>query len=303
VGYKLAAFSDDLVSDFSAAAELAVGLRLDGLAVRHVGGRNVRDLDDAEVRQVKRTADERGLAISAVGSPYGRGFFIDDDASSAAAHRLLERMIRQADILDSPNIRVFTLWLRGQDPLERWTRRPDYDACLERLAERLAPSVAMAERAGMNLMIELEGASYVGQVAEFRRLMTHLDSPAVVLCWDVCNGWWSGELPWPDGWREAQGLPIVDVQTKDVVADPEDPQRPTFRQVVVGEGDVPYTRILPELIRSGYDGWFTVERVYHPRKPEEHPELQRDALADVANLRAILESAVAEQAPPGVQRR
>jgi sugar phosphate isomerase/epimerase len=293
VGYRLAAFSDDLVSDFGRAAALAAELGLDGVAVRHVDGRNIKDLDQDEVRQVRRTADEHGLEISAVGSPYGREFFIDDDGAQAAAERLLERMIRHADTLRARNIRIFTLWLPGQDPLERWTERPPYPACLDRLAERLAPSVAMAERAGVNLMLELEGASYVGQVAEARQLIERLGSPAVTLCWDVCNGWWSGEPPWPDGWREAQGLPIVDVQTKDVAADPEDPDRPTFRQVVLGEGDLPYERIVSELLASGYDGWFTVERVYHPRRPEEHPRLQRDAVADVRNLRSMLTRAAA----------
>ncbi|MDT7613734.1 MAG: hypothetical protein QOF00_1181 [Pseudonocardiales bacterium] len=43
--------------------------------------------------------------------------------------------------------------------------------------------------------------------------------------------------------------------------------------------------------------------LFHPRSPEEHLELQRDALADVANLRAILDSAVAEQGPSGAQPR
>jgi sugar phosphate isomerase/epimerase len=146
----------------------------------------------------------------------------------------------------------------------------------------------MAEQAGTTLMIELEGASYAGQAGEARQLIQALDSPAVALCWDVCNGWWSGEPPWEQGYREATQVRIVDVQTKDVPADPADPARPTFGRAVVGEGDVPYATIIPALIESGYQGYFTVERVYHPRRPEEHPELQRDALADVRNLKALV---------------
>jgi sugar phosphate isomerase/epimerase len=290
VGFKVGAFSDDLVSDFEAAARLGAEAGLDGLAVRYVGGRNISDLEADEVRLIKRQAEAHGLEIASVGSPYGREFYIDDDDAQRAAEELLQKMISYAGLLGSRLIRVFTLWLPGQAELPEWTRRPAYPDCLDRLADRLGPSVEMAERAGVTLMLELEGASYVGQVREARQLITRLGSPAVALCWDVCNGWWSGEAPWPDGFAEATQVPIVDVQTKDVPADPADPARPTFGRAVVGEGDVPYRQIIPALIEAGYDGWFTVERVYHPLKPEEHPALQRDALADIRNLQAIISS-------------
>jgi sugar phosphate isomerase/epimerase len=291
VGFKLGAFSDDLASDFAVAAQLGAQAGLDGLAVRYVGGRNIKDLDADEVRLIKRQADEHGLEISAVGSPYGRDFYLDDDNAQRDAERLLAKMIRDAEILDTELIRVFTLWLPGQEPLPEWRRRPAYPDCLDQLVDRLTPSVRMAERAGVTLMLELEGASYVGQVGEARALMERLDSRAVALCWDVCNGWWSGENPWPDGYAHAQQVRIVDVQFKDVPADPADPSRPMFDRVVVGQGDVPYRQIVPALIKSGYDGYFTVERVYHPMKPEEHPQLQRDALADIENLKAIVADA------------
>lgn len=281
---RIAAVSDDLSSDFAEAADIAVGAGLAGLAVRHVGGVNVRDLDDDEVRLVRRSADDRGLAVEAVSSPLGRDVSLDDPDDATVA--LLDRMIRLADLLGTPLVRVFAPWIHGKDPLPEWWERPDQEEVRARVAERMARYAERAERAGVTLMLELEGASHVGQVSEAAAVLDDVRSPALALCWDVCNGWWSGEEPWEHGWPIARRLPLVDVQAKDVRSGPDG--RPRFEQVVLGDGDIRYDLILPALLQQGYDGWFTAERVYHPRKPEHEPRLRADILADLARLHALL---------------
>jgi sugar phosphate isomerase/epimerase len=283
----MAAISDDLCSEFEGAARVAADAGLDGLGVRHVGGTSVRDLSLDDVRGIRRIADAHGLAVAAVTSPFGRDLHLHSDDGPAV--EMLDRMIGCADVLGAPLIRVFAPWIAGKDALPEWWERPDLGGAMAEVTERMTRYARMAERAGVTLMLELEGASYVGQVAEARAVLEAVDSPALALCWDVCNGWWSGELPWEDGWPIARGLPIVDVQTKDVAATDDDPGRPTFRQVVLGDGDLPYDRIIPALLADGYDGWFTVERVYHPRKPESEPQLLADVLADVRALRRLLD--------------
>jgi sugar phosphate isomerase/epimerase len=289
---KLGVYSDDLATDFATAARLAADHGAVGIGVRNVWGRKVTDLEPDEVGQVRRIADEHGLECAAVGSQYGRNLYLDDDEAQPAAARLLEKAIAHAEILGTPRVRIFALWLRGQDELPEWSRRPDLGSCLDRLVARLEPSIVMAERAGVTLMVELEGASYAGQVAEARDLLERVNSPSLALCWDVANGWWSGELPWPNGFAAAQGLNIVDVQTKDVHANPANPEQASFDRAVVGEGDIPYPDILRALAQQGYAGYVTAERVHHPLKPEEQPELQRDSLADLGNLRKMVEDAL-----------
>jgi sugar phosphate isomerase/epimerase len=140
-------------------------------------------------------------------------------------------------------------------------------------------------------MLELEGASYVGRIDEAARLLNAVDSPSIALCWDVCNGWWSGEDPWNEAMPIARDLPIVDVQTKDVRASEDDPSKPAFEQVILGEGDIRYQDIVSALIASGYDGWFTAERVYHPRKPEVEARLRADIVSDIVNLQRLVSAA------------
>jgi len=285
VAYRIGAISDDLCSEFDGAARVATRCGLDGLGVRHVGGTSIRDVDRDCVRRIKRCADSYGLVISAVSSPFGRDLYLG--AEDAPAVAILDRMISYAEVLDTPLVRVFAPWIAGKDPLPEWSGRPNLDTVLGEVAERMSRYARRAERAGVTLMVELEGASYVGSVAEAERVLAAVGSPALVLCWDVCNAWWSGEDVWETSWPIARSLPVVDVQTKDVRVDPDDSQS-AFRQVVLGEGDLPYDRLLPALLTDGYEGWFTVERVYHPRKPEQEPGLLADILADVAALKALI---------------
>lgn len=291
MSYKTAAFSDDLSSVFAQAAELAAGAGLHGLAVRNVGGRNIATISDREVAEIKRAADAHGLEISALGSQLGRNSFLEEANSAKEAAELLRPLIGHAEVLGAPNVRMFGPWLHGQDPLECWVDRPVLADRLEAIAEWLAPSLSIAEEAGVTLMVELEGASYIGQVAEARELFRHVQSPALALCWDVCNGWWSGELPLEEGWPLVRELNTVDVQTKDARSQTGKPDAPAFEQVALGEGDIPYPAIIGRLFEIGYSGWFTAERVYHPRKPEEDPVLQRNTIGDIRALQAILTKA------------
>ena len=286
MGPRLAAISDDLSSDFGDAARLAAELGLSGLAVRHVDGRNISELDRGAVAAVRRTADRHGLEISAVSSPLGRGLSVDDDPAPALA--LLDRMIAYADVLGTDLVRFFACWIPGKDAVADWWERPNLTAALPQLLDRVGAFTDRAERAGVTLMLELEGASYVGQVAEAHTLMAEVGSPSLALCWDVCNGWWSGEHPVTTGLGLAMRLPLVDVQFKDVRAHPGDPVRPDLTQVALGSGDIDYATIISALRRNDFGGWCTAERVYHPRRPEVERTLQDAMIADLRHLGSLL---------------
>jgi len=286
MGPRLAAISDDLSGDFGGAARLAAELGLSGLAVRHVGGRNICELDRSDVATVRRTADQYGLEISAVSSPLGRGLSLDDDPAPACA--LLDKMIAYADVLGTNLVRFFACWIPGKEPVGDWWERPDLTAALPRLVDRVGAFAGRAQRAGMTLMLELEGASYVGQVAEAQTLMAEVGSPSLGLCWDVCNGWWSGEHPVPRGLGLAVRLPLVDVQFKDVHAQAGNRDRPDSTQVALGSGDIDYATITSTLRRNDYGGWYTAERVYHPRRPEVERPPQDAMISDLRELSSLL---------------
>ena len=286
MGPRLAAISDDLSSDFGDAARLAAELGLSGMAVRHVGGLNIGELDRSDVVAVRRTADQHGIDISAVSSPLGRDLSLDTDPAAALA--LLDRMLVYADVLGTNLLRFFACWIPGKEAVQDWWERPNLTAALPRLVDRVGAFTDRAQRAGVTMMLELEGASYVGQVAEAHALMAGVGSPSLALCWDVCNGWWSGEHPVATGLGLAVRLPLVDVQIKDVRARAGDPDRPDVTQVALGSGDIDYAAIISTLRRNDYAGWYTAERVYHPRRPEVERTLQDAMIADLRHLGSLI---------------
>lgn len=225
-----------------------------------------------------------GLRIPCLGSPYGRDFYIEDEAAQARHEQLLARVIEFAATLEAPFIRIFALWKPDH---ANYLLRPDFGECLGRLVERLTPSVRMAEKAGVVLAVETEGDSYVGQVQEARQLIGAFNSPNLRLCWDVVNGWRCGENPWPVGYAHARGL-YCHVHVKDRLLNPESPHL-AGNQTAVGTGVVPWTYILNALKADGYDGWFSTERHYPPAtRVEEKPELREPVIADVRGLQALI---------------
>jgi sugar phosphate isomerase/epimerase len=282
---RLAVLSDDLSSNFGEAAELAAELGVSGLAVRHVNGRNISELDRSSVVAVRRAADQHGVAISTVSSPLGRDLSLTDDLGPTLA--LVDKMADCAELLGTKLVRFFACWIKGKEAVEQWWDRPDLTAVLPPLVDRLSALADRAERAGVTLMLELEGASYAGQVAEARTLMAEVDSSSLSLCWDVCNGWWSGEHP-TAGLGLALGMPLADVQFKDVRSQVGDATRPGRVQVELGCGDIDYAAIVSALRGADYQGWYTAERVYHPRRPEIEQTLQTAMIADLRQLATLL---------------
>lgn len=289
---RIAAISDDVHSVFAEAAAIGADYGLDGLAVRNVSGVNVLALDDSEVRDIRSAAHHRNLEISAVTSQLGRDLLVESDDSDLSDRFL--RLTEVARSLDCSLIRVFATWIGGKDPVGAWSSRPPHPVPRV-VVDRLQRLAELADRTGMTLMLELEGASYVGTLAEARDVLARVDSPALAICWDVCNGWWSGEHPLKDALPLAADLPIVDVQTKDVRADSTDPDRAGLVQVDLTSGDLPYAQVIDGLVAGGYDGWFTAERVFHPRRPEASAELSAAIRADIDALHRLLRPAALEK--------
>lgn len=281
---RIAAINDDLSTRVEDAVHLAGAAGLDGLALRHLDGVPVDDVEPGELRRVRSLFEAHGLAVVALSSRIGRDCPVDADPSGVLSH--LDRIIARCELVGTDLIRVFGPWLSGQDAVATWWRRPA--PVVDQVVAWFSPLAERAVAAGMRLMIELEGASHIGQVAEAAAVLEALGSPALSLCWDVCNGWWSGEDPVPVGLTKALTLPLSDVQFKDVRALPGHPGRPADTLVDLGAGDVDYPSIVTALVAENYQGWCTVERVHHPRRPEAESPLQQATLRDIVHLKELL---------------
>jgi len=103
---------------------------------------------------------------------------------------LLKRASDRAHAFGTDKLRGFTFW-RVAEPAKLY---PRIAAELERAAE-------VARGAGLRLVLEDEGSCNVGTGRELALLLKHVAAPNVGVNWDVGNGCWHAEAPFPTGYE------------------------------------------------------------------------------------------------------
>jgi len=273
---KLSVFSDDLAMDWARAVQVAQQLDLQGLEIRNVWGRSSKDLSDEEARSMAAVLKGTGLEVSCMGSAYGRQFWMDDPEARKMSENVLAKMIRFCDIFGTDKIRIFALWIRDYDQKARWSARPRYTLdLLTRIVKNLEPSIRMAEKAGVRLLIEPEGNSYSGTCRETRTIVEAIDSAAVRCVYHPRVTTDTGEPAYPDGYNQV---------------------RPYYVHVHMGRLDyywakseptIPHQQVLRALVADKYDGWITIER-HHAKDPDQNPELREQTVQDLNAVRSML---------------
>jgi sugar phosphate isomerase/epimerase len=115
----------------------------------------------------------------------------------------LEQAIRAARILGTDKIRIFT-----------FMRTPDPAAIRERVAADINALAITAEREGVRLLIENEGACNVASCAELAALLKLIPSKSIGINWDPFNAENAKEIAFPDGYRMLDARRIGNVQIK-----------------------------------------------------------------------------------------
>src|SRR3954470_20844582 len=90
------AFGDEVADDLAAQLDVLAGAGLRYLELRSAWGRNVLDLDAADLRRARALLYERGFGVSAIGSPIGKSSLAQPRAFELAR---LDRAIIAADAL------------------------------------------------------------------------------------------------------------------------------------------------------------------------------------------------------------
>jgi sugar phosphate isomerase/epimerase len=115
----------------------------------------------------------------------------------------LEQAIRAARIFGASKIRIFT-----------FMRAPDPAAVRGRVAAEINALAKTAEREGIQLLIENEGACNAASCGELAELMKLIPSKAIGINWDPFNAENAKEIAFPDGYRMLDVRRIGNVQIK-----------------------------------------------------------------------------------------
>ena len=257
--FPVGVITDEFSEDFERVCNTAVELGIPELEIRMAWGKNVLDMSDDEIRELKAVADRHSRRFICVASPVYKcvlpgGGDIDErfqhDAFQASFSfedqpRLLARALEIASRLEAPFVRVFSFWRTVEPERNR-----------ARIVEILQQGGEAARSSRIRLGLENEAACHFGTGAEVGPAVAELDPEVYGVVWDPANAVVCGERAFPEGYAEVPAGRICHVHAKDLVVDPAGAG---YEWCDVGQGQVGWPAQLAALVKDGYGGSVSLE--------------------------------------------
>lgn len=255
--FSIAAITDEFSLDLDTALDAMAKIGMTGAELRLIGDRNLIDLSDAEVADIRRRVERKGMQVIGIASPvlkcvlpdappvderleqdvFGSAYTMDDQP------RLSKRAFEIAELTGAKIVRVFSYW-----------RTTAPERCFDRIVAALKDLADRAADRELIIGLENEQACNVGTGAEAGRVLAALDHPALKALWDPANASILGEIPFPDGYSKLPASRIAHVHAKDCVVSG---YTPTWG--ALGEMGIDWKGQLAALKRDGYQGAISLE--------------------------------------------
>ena len=258
MSFPIAAITDEFSpTDLDTALKGMSDVGMTGAELRVIGGRNMLELSDDEVDEVRAKVEARGMNVVALASPLLKCVLPDSPPLDTRVQhdvfgspynfedqpRLTRRAFEIAERVGTRVIRVFSYW-----------RTVEPEACFDGAASALHELAEEAAKRGLVIGLENEHACNAATGAETRQLLSRLDHPALKVVWDPANASILGETPFPDGYAQVPADRIVHVHAKDCRVSG---QKPTWG--ALGEMGLDWKGQVAALRRDGYRGWISLE--------------------------------------------
>ena len=273
----LGAITDEISTDLEHALDVMLDYDARAVELRGVWGENILALTAEQQERARQAVQSRGMQVVSIAGPlYKCELYADgsggpgppDAAEHAHQLELLEQAIQLCDFFGSKIIRTFAFWRRG----------PLTDGVFEDIVRAMAPAVRRAEQTDLALGLENEHACYLGSGAEAARLLQRFDTPALRAIWDPGNAYFTGEIPYPDGYAAVREY-IIHLHVKDAVTDADGKRK----WAPVSAGEIDYRGQLGDLAKDGFSGVLSLET--HCRAPDGDREApSRQSLAALRQL-------------------
>lgn len=237
--WTLTGFADEISPDLDEQIATLAAEYMHYLEFRSVWNKNVVELSDAELEQIKTTLTRSNISVSSIGSPIGKIAITDDFADHLATFR---RTMEIAQFLNAPYIRMFSFFIpEGDDPADH----------RDQVMDRLNRIVQEADGSPVTLLHENEKHIYGDIPTRCLDILTEVDSPQLRMAWDPANFVQCGVHPHTDGYESLR--PFIDyVHVKDA-------RRADGKVVPAGQGDGEIRQTVRALQESGFDGFFSLE--------------------------------------------
>lgn len=233
----LTGFADEIAASLDTQMQVLEKLHMNRIEMRGVDGRNFVEYSEKEAREIKKRLEDRGFALSAVGSPIGKIGIADDFAPHM---ELFKHTVELAHIMDTPNIRMFSFYVpRNAETLHR-----------EEVMDRLGQFAEYAAANGAVLLHENEKGIYGEMAEECLDILNCFAGPHFKAVFDFANFVQAGQDT-----LEAYELlkpHIAYIHVKDALLR-------DGSVVPAGYGDGNVKEILRRLKADGYGGYLSLE--------------------------------------------
>ncbi len=246
--FKLGAISDGISQDFEQALKALKSYGLSWVEIRKVFGIYNTEASPTQIQRLKESITRYRFRVSAIDSALYKCTLPGttpikaekDDYPYSEQMELLKRASDRAHALGTDKIRGFTFW-RVAKPGE----------VSERIAEELGKAAEVANRAGMRLVIENEEACNAATGHELAAILKMAPASNLGVNWDVGNGYWHGEVSFPDGYNALDRKRIWHMHLKGVKCEPN---LKNCQETFAGAGQIDLVGQFRQLIRGRISG-------------------------------------------------
>jgi len=267
--FRLAVINDEISPDFEhSCSVIANDFGFSWIELRSMWGKNVTDLDSAQIAEAVKILAKYKLRVTDIASPLYKVDFLGAPKSKesrrdefqakadfAKQDALLDHCIDLSKAFGTDRIRCFDFW--RLDDVKPY--RPAINEILVKGAERCAKS-------DIKLVIENEMACNTGTGEEAAAILAQIPNKNFMLNWDAGNAaTFAGATPFPDQYAKLPKNRIGHCHVKDTIR--KDAGKYEWRPV--GGGIIDWTGQFAALKRDGYTYGVSLETHWHgPNGPE-----------------------------------
>ncbi len=265
---KLGVITDGISRDFEHALRVMTEVGLEYAELQYLWEKEVGDLNDDELAKAKSLVDKFGVKVSCISRHNFVGMLVGQTEIENENYKShmdgLNRCIKMAKELNCPLVRIMSfrrdMILFGKGGADHWVVA---NGAWDKLKELLRPPVELAEREGVQLVLETGNNAMIPSAWLGRKLIDEMGSKNLKILWDPGNCLYANEPAFPDGFDALKGGYMGHFHIKDAFVDMP---KATVEFCELGKGQLasslePIARGLKEDL---YDGVTSLESVYRP---------------------------------------
>lgn len=173
--FTLTGFGDEISPHLDEQLNLLRSERISYIELRGVEGKGILDLDKKEIREVRKTLEDRGVEVSCLASPIGKVSITEDFDTYM---KLFKKALDRACFFETKYVRLFSYYI----PLDR---KPE--EFREKVMERMREKTELAEKEGVVLLHENEKRIYGDTPQRCLDILRSVDSPHLRAIFDPAN--------------------------------------------------------------------------------------------------------------------